>query len=130
RRRSAARSSGARPRSGSGDAAAPLAVLLQRLALDAERGHGAGPQAVEADVAAALLAAAVGAVVDAPEGLVDLGDELPLAVADAQHQVAVALEQGAIRRIRELLAVLPHAVHGTQGLADHLLPPLFEELWE
>src|SRR6185312_1461959 len=84
-------------------------------------------QTLDADVATALLALTVRAVVDAADGLVDLRDELPLAVADAEREVPVALERGAVGRIRELLARLAHAVDGAGGFVDQLLAPLLEE---
>src|SRR5256886_949380 len=104
-----------------------LLRFLERLAVDAERGHRARLQPLDADVRPALLALAVRAVVDAPERLVDLRDELALAVADAEEEVAVAFQRGAIGRVGELLAVLPHAVDGAGGFADELVAPLFEE---
>src|SRR5207247_6451192 len=105
----------------------PLLRFLERLAVDAERGHRARPQALEADVRPALLALAVRAVLDASERLVDLRDELALAVADAEQEVAVAFERRAIGRVGELLAVLPHAVDGAGGFVDQLVGPLLEE---
>src|SRR5439155_23033920 len=58
--------------------AAELALLgfLQRLAVEAERGHGTRPQALEADLLAALLALPVGAVLDALDRFLDLADQL------------------------------------------------------
>src|SRR4029453_15887676 len=58
--------------------AATLLCFLLRLAGDAERGDGPGPQPIDTDLAAALLAPSVRSVLDASEGLVDLGDELAL----------------------------------------------------
>src|SRR5207244_1909070 len=99
----------------------PLLRFLERLAVDAERGHRARLQPLEADVRPAVLALAVRAVLDAPERLVDLRDELALAVADAEEEVAVAFQRGAIGGVGALLAVLPHAVEGARGFVDQLL---------
>src|SRR5260370_194487 len=74
-----------------------------------------------------LPAFAVRAGLDAAERLVDLRDEFALAVADAEEEVAVAFQRGAIGRVGELLAVLPHAVDGAGGFADELVAPLFKE---
>src|SRR5206468_738987 len=93
----------------------PLLRFLERLAVDAERGHRARLQPLDADVRPAVLAFAVRAVLDAPECLVDLRDELALAVADAEEEVAVAFQRGAIGRVGELLAVLPPAVGVARG---------------
>src|SRR5439155_252891 len=105
----------------------PLLRFLERLAVDAERGHRARLQPLDADVRPAVLALAVRAVLDAPECLVDLRDELAIAVADAEEEVAVAFERGAIGRVGELLAVLPHAVDGAGGFVDQFVAPRLEE---
>src|SRR5206468_923432 len=105
----------------------PLLRFLERLAVDAERGHRARLQPLDADVRPAVLALAVRAVLDAPECLVDLRDELALAVADAEEELAVAVERGAIGRVGELLAVLPHAVDGAGGFVDQFVAPRLEE---
>src|SRR4051812_34652635 len=81
----------------------PLLGFLQGLAVDAEGSDGAGAEPLETDGLAALLALAVAAVFDARDRLFDLADQLPLAVADAQREVAVRLERRAIRRIGEVL---------------------------
>ena len=60
------------------------------------------------------------AVVDAAERLVDLGDELALAIADAEREVAVVLEGGAVGGIGEQLAALAHAVDRAEGLSQQL----------
>src|SRR5689334_24431797 len=74
-----------------------LAALLR---LDRERGGRACEQALDADGLAGLLAVAVAAVVDAGERLVDLLEQLALAVAGAQLQGVLLLEGGAVGRIR------------------------------
>src|SRR5258706_6219051 len=107
--------------------------FLLGLALDAERGHGARLQALDADGPAALLADAVGAVGDSAERLVDLADELPLAIADAEGQVAIAFERRAVGRVGEGLAALldqAHAVHGPHRLGHELLAALVQQLLE
>src|SRR6185503_15353966 len=96
--------------------------FLERLAVDAERGDGPRLQPLDADVAAALLALAVRAVLDAADCLVDLRHELALAVADAEQQVAVVFERGAVGRIGERLARLTHAVERANRLVQQLLP--------
>src|SRR5262245_54382857 len=111
----------------------PLRCFLLGLALDAQRGDRPRLQSLDADGTAALLADAVRAVLDTPERLVDLGDELALAIADAQRQVAIALQGRAIRGVREGFAgVLRHAhsVHGSDGLGHQLLAAFVQELLE
>ena len=85
-----------------------LLLFLLRLALDAQGGDRTGAQALDADRLAALLADAVDAVLDALQRLLDLADQLALAVADSQRGVAVRLEGRAIGRLgKVLLAVRP-----------------------
>ena len=83
-----------------------LAALVPFLRLDRERGDGAGIEPLEADRLAGLLAIAVGAVVDALQGGVDLGDQLALAVAGAQLDRAVGLGGGAVGEIGMVLALV------------------------
>src|SRR4029450_14145111 len=78
----------------SAELAASLLCFLLRLAGDAERGDGAGPPAIDAELAAALLTPSVRSVLDASEGLVDLGDELALSIGDAERQVQVVIRGG------------------------------------
>src|SRR5262249_49353137 len=121
---------GSPPCAASRGAELPLLRFLERLAVDAEGGDRTGLQALDADVLAALLALPLPAVVGPPQGLVYLGDELALAVADAEDEVPVALERGPVRRIRELLAGLAHAVDRTRSFGDELLAALVQELPE
>ena len=61
------------------------------LRLYRQRRDRAGFEAAQRDRLAGLLAVAVGAVVDAAKRLVDLGDQLALAVARAQLDGTVGL---------------------------------------
>src|SRR5262249_27758714 len=96
----------------------PLALLLGRLAVDAQRGHRAGLQPLDADRLAALLAQAEGAVIDARQRLVDLADQLALAVADAQQEIAIALQAAAVRGIGEALDVVTHVLRSAAGVVQ------------
>src|SRR6185369_477909 len=92
-----------------------LAHLLGRFTLDAQRRDRPRLEPGGPDHLAALLAHAVAAVFEAPERLVDLGDQLALAVADAQREVAVGFERGAVGRVGKV-ALGVHAVDGFSGL--------------
>ena len=46
--------------------------------------------------------------------------QLPLAIADAQGEVPVVLERGAVGGIGKELAALSHAVDGPNGLPEQL----------
>lgn len=65
------------------------------------------------DRLAGLLAIAVGAVVDAGDGGVDLGDQLALPVAGAQFDGAIGFGGGPVGDVRVILALL---LQGDQGL--------------
>src|SRR5919106_2751310 len=83
------------------DGAAPLGRLGGGLALDALGRDRPRFEPGLGDRLAALLARAEGAVVDAREGVADLADELALAVADAQLEVAVRLQHRPVGGIGE-----------------------------
>src|SRR5579875_2155540 len=70
------------------DALAPLVPLLR---FDRERGDRPRLEAAQRDRLARLLAIAVGALVDPHQRLVDLGDQLALAIARAQLDRAIGL---------------------------------------
>jgi hypothetical protein len=59
-----------------------LAALVTLLGLQRQGRDGPGVEAGDADRLAGLFAVAVGAVLDAPQRLVDLGDQLALAIAE------------------------------------------------
>src|SRR5262249_57036329 len=75
------------------------------LRLDREGGDRARLESFERDRLAGLLAIAVGAIVEAGERLVDLGDQLALAVAGAQLDRPVGLRGGAVGEIGMVLVL-------------------------
>src|SRR5215468_5933171 len=77
-------------------AVGPLHALVALLGLDREGRDRPGLETLQRDRLAGLLAVAVGAVLDPAESLVDLRDQLALAVAGAELQGTVGLERGAI----------------------------------
>src|SRR5438874_7914318 len=83
-----------------------LPALVTLLRLDRERRDRARLEPLERDRLAGLLAIAVGAVVDAEERGVDLGDQLALAVARAQLDRAVGLRGGAVGEIGMVLVLV------------------------
>src|SRR6267154_1753241 len=76
-----------------------LAFLVALLGFHREGGDRAGLQPLQRDRLAGLLAIAVGAVVDALQRRVDLGDQLALAVAGAQLDRAVGFRGCAVGEI-------------------------------
>src|SRR6185369_7843745 len=88
-------------------AVVPVAVLLftalaTLLRFEAQRRHRAGFEALHADLLAGFEAVAVAAVFDAPERLVDLADQLALAIAGAQLEAELFFLGGTIIRIGEV----------------------------
>jgi len=73
-----------------------LHALVALLRLEAEGGDGACLKAPDADRLVRLLAIAVAAILDPHQRRIDLGDELALAVADAEREVPIVLERGTV----------------------------------
>src|SRR6516162_3434453 len=108
-----------------------LLELAPLLRLDGERGGGPREQALDADRLAGLLAVAVAAVVDAGERLVDLLEELALAVARAKLERVLFLERRAVRGIGregELAQVLGRGSRVFAKLLLELHQAIAEEL--
>jgi len=77
--------------------------FLKGLALDTERRDRPGLQALGADLLAAGLAYAVGAVLDPGDRLIDFLEQLLLPPAQAQREIAVQLGNGLVGRVGEAL---------------------------
>src|SRR5271168_1778574 len=88
-----------------------FACFLRGFARDAERGDRARLQPLDPDIAVAFFAAAVRAVLDSRECLADLAEQLALAIAHPQQEIAIRFERGAIGRVRRSL--VRHVVHAT-----------------
>ena len=69
-------------------------------------------------------------VLDPAQGLVDLGDQLALAVAGAQFQGPVGLRRGAIGDIRMILGVFLEVGQGLTRFAQDIVLPVQELLSE
>jgi hypothetical protein len=84
----------------------PLSAFLllgDRLAIDAHRGDRPCDQPLFADLPAAPLANAKRAVIDPFHGLLDLGKEFALPVAEAEGEVPVRFQEGPVGGVREVL---------------------------
>src|ERR1700735_1809899 len=66
-----------------------LAHFLRGFACDAECGDLGRLQPLDSDFAASFLSLPVGAVVDSLERLADLGEQLALAIAHPQQEIAI-----------------------------------------
>src|SRR5437899_6175326 len=112
-----------------------LGVLPGFFAILAADGEGQRPQALLADLLAALEAVPVGALLEAPEGVVDLVQRLGLHLDERELQIFLDVGLSALDRIedlvelaapRALLADAPHlhlhfCVVFTAAFAEHLL---------
>src|SRR5690606_29227498 len=109
-------------------AVVPIAVLLfttfaALLRLDRQRGHGPGLQPLHADLFAGLEAVAVAAILDAGQRLVDLADQLALAIARAQLEAEFLFLRGAVVRIREVGRFVLHVRDGAVDLEHQVALP-------
>ena len=93
------------------------------MSLDRQRRDRARFQAAQRDRLAGLLAIAVGAVVDAAERLVDLGDQLALAVARAQLDGAVGFRGRPVGEVGVILVFLLQMQQRFLGLLQDIFPP-------
>ena len=72
----------------------PFAPLVTFLCLEGKRRDRTGFESRESDRFAGLFTIAIGAIVDAPERFVDLGDQLALAITCAEFQSAIGFARG------------------------------------
>src|SRR5690606_14793520 len=79
-----------------------LAVFPAFLGVQTEGGDGAGIETIEADVFIGFLAEAVTTFLDALERLVDLRDELAIAVTRAQFQGVFGFPRGALGLVADI----------------------------
>src|SRR4029453_940877 len=80
-----------------------FSTLVPLLRFDRECGDRARFQPTQRDWLASFLAITVGAVLDTPQCLIDLGDELALAVTRAQFDCAVGFRGRAMGNIGGIL---------------------------
>ncbi len=120
-----------RSRAGVADAvpSVPEHLLLELpalLRLQGQGGGGARQEAADADGLAGLVAVAVVACVDARDGLLDLLEQLALAVAGAQFQGVLFLDGGTVGRIGHHHGVLAQVLGGLARVVVHVLLELHE----
>src|SRR5688572_16844492 len=102
------------------DALAPFVPLLR---LDRKRRDRPGVQALERNRLAGLFAEAVGAILQPPQGGVDLGDQLALAVAGPELQLTLGLGGGAVREVRVRGRLALQVLDGLPALAQDVFLP-------
>src|SRR3569833_2712476 len=89
-----------------------LADLVEGLAIDTERGGGTCREPADANLDAAALALAVFAGVEPREGLVDLLDELALAVSRAEFEREIGFLCGAVVGVGKVRGLVLQVMHG------------------
>ena len=102
------------------DLLAPLVALLR---LDRQGRDRAGFEPLQGDRLAGLLAIAVGAVLDALQRGIDLGDQFALAVAGAQLDRAVGFGGGAVGEVGVVVVLLLQGLQGVFGFPEDLVLP-------
>src|SRR5690606_16132433 len=95
----------------------------QFLRFQAQRGGGPGVEPGNADRIAGFLAIAIGAVIDALERRVDLGNQLALPVPRTQFQGAVAFRTGAVGHVRMVLALFLQIFESDAAFAQNFVLP-------
>jgi hypothetical protein len=100
-----------------------FATFVAFLGFEAERRRGPRVQSGQADRLAGLLAIAVGAVLDAAQGLVDLGDQLPLAIAGAKLKRPISFRGRAIGEIGVILGFFLEMGDRLARFAEDLIFP-------
>ena len=105
-----------------------LAHLVESLAVDAERRGRPRFEPLQADLGSAALAVAVVVGVDAHDGLVDLLDQLALAVAVAKLERHVGLLARAVVRVGEHGRLVLHRVDSALDVRRQLLAQRIQHL--
>ena len=93
----------------------PLAALVSLLRFERQGGDRPGFEPLEGDRLAGLLAIAVGAVLDALQRGVDLGDQLALPVAGPQLDRPVGLGRRAVGQIGMVLVLVLEVRRASPG---------------
>src|SRR5689334_11270233 len=107
-----------------------LAAFTTFLRFDGERRDRARFEALHADLLAGLEAVAVRAVFDALQRLVDLADQLALAIARAQLEAEFLFLRGAVVRVREVSRLVLHVRHGAVDFFHEVALPAVEDVAE
>ncbi len=108
-----------------------LGLLLLLLASDAQSRDGTNSKPLRTDRLLALLTEPERSVFDSLERLVDLADELPFAIANAQFEVALTLHHATVGGIGESFGlIVAHVVGSAIRFAEQLVAATFEQLAE
>ncbi len=98
-------------------------ALMHFLGFEPKRRNGPCIQPRDADGIAGFFAIAVGAVIEALQRRIDLGNQLALTVPRAQFQRAIAFGTGAICHVRMVLALFLKVIQRTAALAENIFLP-------
>src|ERR1700754_2526147 len=103
-----------------------LQVLAALLRVEGQRGDRAGVETLHADFLVGLFAETVAAFLDPAQVLVDLGNQLAVAIAGAQLERVLGLARCALGLVTHVTDFLAEVVHGLAGFLDELLTPILE----
>ena len=101
----------------------PLAPLMSLLGLHRKRGDRSGFKPPDRDRVAGLLAVPVGSLGDPMQRRVDLGHQLPLALAGTQLDAAVGFGRCPVSKIRVVLVLVLKMLKGLLNLVQDVFPP-------
>src|SRR6187402_2764571 len=107
-----------------------LQVLAALLRVEGQRGDRAGVETLHTDFLVGLFAETVAAFLDPAKGLVDLGDQLAVAVASTQFERVLGLTRSALGLVTHVTDFLAEVVHGLAGFLDELFAPVLELVTE
>jgi hypothetical protein len=108
-----------------------LARFPCRLARYAKGGDRAGFQSLDPDLASALFAAAVAALIYSRDCFLDLAEQFALSIAQAQQEIAITFQRGTIGGVGvSVLGPIIHLSDGAIRFAQNFLFSVFQNFAE
>jgi uncharacterized protein (TIGR00299 family) protein len=108
-----------------------FANFLRGFACDAKGGDRTSFQALDSDFAAALFASPVRTIFDSRKGVADFAEQLALAIAHPQQEIAIRFQRRPIGRVGErLFRLMIHSADRALGLLEDVALAAFEQLFK
>ena len=101
----------------------PLTPLMTLLGFHAHGCDGTGLKAGKADGLSGFFAEAIGVIVDAANGGINLRNEFPLSIPCPQFQRPICLRRGPVGKVWMVLGFLLQVGQGFARLAQNVLFP-------
>ena len=108
----------------------PFAAFVPLLGLQAQGRDRTGFEASDADRLAGVLAIAVRSILNPPQRLVDLRDQLALAIASAEFEGSISFRRRPVRQVGMILGLSLKMSESFPGLAKDVLFPVQQLLFE